>query len=82
MWGLAGVHLPELEEVKPELMKFVRKKAPWIVFMAILCQLLFCAAVAWRYWDAVRVFVQRDDGTSNFSWREDREKSQDQQGKK
>jgi hypothetical protein len=68
MWGLAGVALPQLPEVKPELMYFIRHTAPWITFMAILFQLLFCGAVAWKYWDAIRVFVQRDDGVSNMSW--------------
>lgn len=36
--------------------------------MAVLFQLLFVAAVLWRYWDAVRVYIQRDDGLSNRAW--------------
>lgn len=68
MWGLTGVALPQLPDIKPELMYYIRHKAPCIVSMAILFQLLFCGAVAWKYWDAVRVFVQRDDGVSNMSW--------------
>lgn len=50
-------------------MDYIRHGAPWIVFMAILLQLLLCAAVVWRYWDAVRVCCQRDDGMSNLAWR-------------
>ena len=68
MWGLTGLNLPQSPAVKKELMELIREKAPWIVSMAILFQLLFCAAVGWKYWDAFRVFVQRDDGVSNLSW--------------
>lgn len=68
MWGLTGLHLPQLPGVKLELRKLIRQQAPWIVFMAIMLQLIFCAAVAWKYWDAVRVFLQRDDEISNLGW--------------
>jgi hypothetical protein len=68
MWGFTGLHLPQLPDVEPELMKLIRQQAPWIFFMAVLLQLLFCASVAWKYWDGVRVFVQRDDGVSNLTW--------------
>src|SRR5205807_1089849 len=40
MWGLTGLHLPQLSEVKPELMRDIRHIAPWITFMAILLQLI------------------------------------------
>jgi hypothetical protein len=69
MWGMTGLHLPQLPGVKPELMYFIRHEAPWIVFTAVIFQLAFCGVVAWHYWDAVRVFIQRDDGASNASWR-------------
>ncbi|KAF2256451.1 hypothetical protein BU26DRAFT_513280 [Trematosphaeria pertusa] len=36
--------------------------------MAILFQLAFCVAVAVKYWDAVRVYIQRDDGVSDSGW--------------
>jgi hypothetical protein len=68
MWGFTGLHLPQLPDVESELMTLIRQQAPWIVFMAVLLQLLFCASVAWKYWDGVRVFVQRDDGVSNLTW--------------
>jgi hypothetical protein len=72
MWGFTGLSLPQWPGVKTELMELIREKAPWIVCMAILFQLLFCAAVGWKYWDAFRVFVQRDDGVSNLSWKTQR----------
>ncbi|KAF2117639.1 hypothetical protein BDV96DRAFT_643991 [Lophiotrema nucula] len=72
MWGLRGLHLPQLPEVEPELMYYIRHVAPWITFMAILFQLVFSAAVAWKYWDAVRVFIQRDDGMPNLGWKKKR----------
>ncbi|KAF2677268.1 hypothetical protein K458DRAFT_163206 [Lentithecium fluviatile CBS 122367] len=65
-WGLTWLHLPQLPNVKPELMHYIRHIAPAITFTAILFQFVFCAAIVWRYWDAVRVFIQRDDGISNL----------------
>ncbi|CAI6338279.1 unnamed protein product [Periconia digitata] len=69
MWGLAGLHLPHLPEVMPQLMRDARHVAPWIVSTAILFQMLFCGLIAWWYYDAVRVFIQRDDGISHSRWR-------------
>jgi hypothetical protein len=54
--------------VKQELMHFIKDVAPWIVFAALMVQLLFFIAVLWGYWDAVRVFIQRDDDESNMTW--------------
>lgn len=71
-WGTRGLHLPQMPEVMPELMNYTRQVAPWITLMAVLFQLLFCAAVSWTYWDAVRVYVQRDDGKSNREWKKRR----------
>lgn len=58
-----------MPEVKAELMFFIRHIAPWIVFAALMFHFLFCAAVMWKYWDAIRVFIQRDDGLSNRIWK-------------
>ncbi|KAK7190822.1 hypothetical protein PSPO01_02985 [Paraphaeosphaeria sporulosa] len=69
MWGMRGLHLPQMLDVKHELMHYTRHVAPWITFMAILFQFLFCAAIIWRYWDAVRVYIQRDDMMSNRGWK-------------
>ncbi|KAF1921844.1 hypothetical protein BDU57DRAFT_64211 [Ampelomyces quisqualis] len=68
-WGSTFVHLPQLPEVKADLLFFIRNLAPWIVFAALMFHLLFCAAVMWKYWDAIRVFIQRDDGLSNTTWK-------------
>jgi hypothetical protein len=65
-WGSTGVYLPQMKEVKPGLMFFIKETAPWIVCAAILFYLLFCIAVVWKYWDAVRVYIQRDDGVLSF----------------
>jgi hypothetical protein len=72
-WGATWVHLPQLPEVKVELMFFIRHVAPWIVAAALAFHLFFCAAVVWKYRDAVRVLVQRDDGLSNLDWKMQRE---------
>jgi hypothetical protein len=64
--------LPQMSDVKPELMYYTRHVAPWITFMAILLQFIFCAAIIWADWDAVRVYIQRDDGMSNREWKKER----------
>jgi hypothetical protein len=63
-----------LPAVKKDLMFFIRHIAPWIVFAALTFHLLFCAVVMWKYWDAIRVFIQRDDGLSNRPWKVPSEK--------
>jgi hypothetical protein len=68
IWGTTGLYLPQMPEVTRELMYFIRQVAPGIVFAALMFHFFFCVAVICRYWDAVRVFVQRDDGLSNISW--------------
>ncbi|KAF1973167.1 hypothetical protein BU23DRAFT_640840 [Bimuria novae-zelandiae CBS 107.79] len=68
MWGMRGLHLPQMSDVMPELMYYTQHVCPWITFMAILFQLIFCATVSWTYWDTVRVYIQRDDGMSNRGW--------------
>ena len=72
-WGSTWLHLPQLPEVKAELMGFIRDVAPWIVLAALMFYFIFCAAVIWRYWDAIRVFIQRDDGAPNLRWEIGRE---------
>jgi hypothetical protein len=69
MWGMRGLHLPQMSDTKPELMYYTQHVAPWITFMAILFQFVFCAAIIWTNWDAVRVYIQRDDGMSNREWK-------------
>lgn len=69
MWGMRGLHLPQMSNVTPDLMYYTQQVAPWITFMAILFQLVFCGAVSWVYRDAVRVYIQRDDGMSNREWK-------------
>jgi hypothetical protein len=66
--GSTWVHLPQLREVKTELMYLIRHVAPFIVFAALVFHFGFCAAVVWKYRDAFRVFIQRDDGASNLKW--------------
>jgi vancomycin permeability regulator SanA len=67
-WGSTWVHLPQIPEVKTDLMYFIRHTAPWVVAAALVFHLMFCIVVAWRYWDAIRIFIQRDDGMSNVIW--------------
>lgn len=67
-WGSTWVHLPQLPEVKAELMHFIKDVAPGIVFAALMAHFVFCVAIVWWYLGAIRVFIQRDDGESNLAW--------------
>lgn len=67
-WGSTWVHLPQIAEVKTDLMFFIQNTAPWIVSAALMFHLMFCVVVGWKYWDAIRIFIQRDDGLSNATW--------------
>ncbi|ORX95507.1 hypothetical protein BCR34DRAFT_607932 [Clohesyomyces aquaticus] len=67
--GRKGLALPQIPEIKRELMDMIRDTFPWVVGGAITFHILFCLLVAVCYRDALRVFLQRDDGMSNFWWR-------------
>lgn len=67
-WGSTWVHLPQIPDVKSDLMFFIRNTAPGVVIAALVFHLTFCVVVVWKYWDAIRVFIQKDDGTSNMDW--------------
>lgn len=65
-WGQTGLHLPQMQEVKPELMHMARVVAPWFTASAVVLHLVLCVGVLVVYQDAVRVYIQRDDGLSNW----------------
>jgi hypothetical protein len=50
------------------MQKSKRGAFPAIIFSAIGFQILVCAAVGVVFKDSIKVFIQRDDGTSNIEW--------------
>lgn len=68
-WGQTGLALPEMPEAAAILDHRIRTVYPAITFASIGIQMvIFPVFVLVRYWHAIEVFLQRDDGTSNFRW--------------
>lgn len=65
-WDTLPFYPPQWPGVSDNLMKFIRREAPAITVAAITIQLVLCAAILWTFFDAVRVYIQRDDGASNL----------------
>jgi len=60
--------LPEIEQVKNILMKRIAGKWPAVTFAWIIVEILICGAI-WLKWRAgVRVYMQKDEGGSNWPW--------------
>ncbi|KAK4445260.1 hypothetical protein QBC34DRAFT_384485 [Podospora aff. communis PSN243] len=68
LWGRVPVMLPEIDQVKEVLMQRIAKKWPAVTFVWTIVEFLRCGVVWWWYRDAVRLYVQRDDGGSNAEW--------------
>ena len=64
--GSRALTLPLLANVAEILEQRIRGEYKWVVISGIMFQLLMCAMIAWYYQDALRVYLQRDDGLSNF----------------
>ena len=69
MWGSVGLALPEMPQVADKLGHRINTTYPGIAFASISLQLIVIPSIIGiRYLDALRVFVQRDDGLSNAEW--------------
>lgn len=67
-WGMAGMALPQIPQVHETLQYGIKTVYPALTFSAIAFQLVvFPAMVLLRYPRAIRVFLQRDDGQSNWT---------------
>ncbi|KAK3380507.1 hypothetical protein B0T24DRAFT_664495 [Lasiosphaeria ovina] len=65
-WGAAPLALPQLPAVAKVLTTRIARDWPAATFLWIGMELLLCVfAVGVRYRDALRVYLQRDDGSSN-----------------
>ena len=68
-YGQTGLALPETPGVKAILEDRLKLHYPVLTVMGIVAQLLvFPGIIVWRYYSAIRVFLQRDDGNSNLLW--------------
>ena len=68
-WGRVALALPEMPQVADKLSHRISTIYPGIVFASISLELIVIPSIiGFRYWDAFRVFMQRDDGVSNVGW--------------
>lgn len=68
-WGKTGLALPEMPGIAHILRTRLGREYPAIVFTSIAIELLIVPLAIWLWYvDAMRVFVQRDDGKSNAKW--------------
>lgn len=69
LWGRTGLALPEMPEVSEVLFHRLNTAYPAITFTSISVELIVVPLfICIRYRDALRTFVQRDDGKSNAVW--------------
>ena len=69
LWGKAGLALPGMPKVAEVLVHRLNTAYPAVTFTSIGIHLMpIPLAICYRYRDAVRVYLQRDNGESNFPW--------------
>ena len=69
MWGSRSVALPGMPIVYERLRHRLSTWYPALAFTCIGIELLIVPAlIYWRYPDAFRVYLQRDDGKPNLKW--------------
>ncbi|OCK80882.1 hypothetical protein K432DRAFT_404298 [Lepidopterella palustris CBS 459.81] len=66
MWGRRGLYLPQISWIRATLMDRFGGEYRNILLASMCFQLLLCAAIAWCYRHAIRVYLQRDDDQSNL----------------
>ena len=69
MWGRVALTLPEMPQVADKLGHRISTLYPGVAFASISLELIVIPSIiGFRYLDALRVFIQRDDGVSNAGW--------------
>ena len=69
MWGRVALALPEMPQVADKLSHRISTIYPGVVSASIIVELIVIPSIiSFRYSDALRVFIQRDDGISNAGW--------------
>ncbi|KAL8243712.1 hypothetical protein R6Q59_009970 [Mikania micrantha] len=67
--GMVGVQLPFMPAVHDILQSRLSSAYPAVVIVGISVQLVVIPSLLlWQYHAAVQVYLQRDDGKSNFDW--------------
>lgn len=68
-WGRVALALPEMPQVADKLSHRISTIYPGIAFASISLELIVIPSIiGFRYSDALRVLMQRDDGVSNVGW--------------
>ena len=68
-WGRFSLALPEMPQVADKLSHRINTIYPGIAFASITVELIVIPSIiSFCYFDALRVFIQRDDGVSNVEW--------------
>ena len=68
-WGRNGLALPQMPDVAKVLRRRMSTVYPAAAFTSIVIELVIIPLILlFWYRDALRVFVQRDDRTSNWDW--------------
>ncbi|CAD6584486.1 MAG: hypothetical protein ASARMPREDX12_001669 [Alectoria sarmentosa] len=68
-WGRTGLALPKMPDVAETLFHRLKLAYPAITFTSIGIELIIIPLlICIQYEDALRTFVQRDDGKSNAAW--------------
>ena len=69
MWGRVALALPEMPQIADKLSHRISTMYPGFAFASIGLELIVIPLIiSLRYWDALRVFIQRDDDVSNVEW--------------
>ena len=69
LWGLTGLEIPQDVSVDAALQYGIKTIYPAIAFLGIVLQLvIFPGIIICQYSRALRVFLSRDDNTSNAPW--------------
>ena len=69
LWGKTGLALPEMPDTAETLFHRINTVYPAITFTSISIELIIIPLlISFRYKDALRTFVQRDDRGSNAKW--------------
>ena len=69
MWGRVALALPEMPQIAKNLSQRISTTYPTVAFVSIALELIAMPLIiSFRYPHALRVFIQRDDNTSNMEW--------------
>ncbi|KAK3948194.1 hypothetical protein QBC32DRAFT_222547, partial [Pseudoneurospora amorphoporcata] len=65
LWGRGPLGLPQIPQIEQILIQRIRGEWPAVTFGWVGLEMIICGLVVWKYKNAFRVYLQRDDGGSN-----------------